>query len=244
MNTLRKHVLIVLCAVTLLIVLPGTASANSAAPPSLIIIVNAAPDDLTIEADVDNKRETAVKKVVAWETHYAFYYYTGSTPSALYVSTGNETHTVYFDDTHTFKHYTNTFILDASTRTLSETTLPFRTAMLIVLRVVLTLLIEGAIFFAFGFREKLSWLLFAIVNLITQGLLNWVLTGSFDNVFGAAMYKIFALIILEVFVLAVEIPAITVLIREHKAGRRALFALTANIASFIAGGFLITLLPI
>ena len=39
----------------------------------------------------------------------------------------------------------------------------------------MTLLIEGALFFAFGFRKKLSWVLFIIINLITQGLLNWQL---------------------------------------------------------------------
>ncbi|MDD5017809.1 MAG: hypothetical protein PHO15_06910 [Eubacteriales bacterium] len=242
--SLKKHVLfIVLCAVTLLTVLPRTALANSAAPPTLIVIVNTAPDDLIIEADVDNRREIAVKKMAAWETHYAFYYYTGSIPSALHVSTGNESYTISLDESDMFgKRYENTLTLDLATRTLSETTLPFRTAMLIALRVVLTLLIEGALFFAFGFRKKLSWVLFIIINLITQGLLNWQLSEG--TVFDLALYRMMTLIILEVLVLSVEIPALTVLIREHKAGRRVLFVLTANITSFIAGGLMITLLPI
>ena len=242
--SLKKYALfIMLCAVTLLTVLPRSALANSAEPPTLVVIVNAAPDDLIIEADIDNRREPAVKKTIAWETHYAFYYYIGSIPSALHVSTGHESYTISLDESDMFdKHYENTLMLNLATRTLSETALPFRTAMLIALRVVLTLLIEGALFFAFGFRKKLSWVLFIIINLITQGLLNWQLCEG--TVFGSALYRMITLIILEVLVLIVEIPAFSLLIKEYKAGRRALFAFTANIASFIAGGFMITMLPI
>jgi hypothetical protein len=230
-----------LCAVIIFMSLPDAALANSAEPPTLVIIVNGAPKDLVIEVEIDNELERTSKKVAAWETYYAFYYYTGSIPSALRVRTGEENYTIRFDKSDKLgEEFNVTYTLDLATHTLSESTLPFRSAMLVVLRVALTLLIEGAIFFAFGFRKKSSWLLFLIINLVTQGLLNWQLAG--DSVF--ASYRMLPLIALEILVLAVEIPLFTVLVKEHKAGRRALYAVTANIVSFVAGGFMIMMLPV
>jgi hypothetical protein len=233
---------IALCAAMILMLLPDIALADSVAPPSFIIIVSGAPDDLTIEMESDNKLERVSKKVVAWETYYAFY--NAGLPSALNVRTNKDSYTIPLDKfNRDYKHYDDVYMLDLTTRTLSKSALPLRSALLIALRVALTLLIEGAVFFKFGFRKKSSWALFVIINLITQGLLNWVLSDA-NSIFNFDIYRMITLVVLEVLVLVVEIPLFTVLVKEHTAGYRALYAVSANIASFIAGGFIIMMLPI
>jgi hypothetical protein len=214
--------------------------ANSAEPPAIVVVVNKAPADLVIEAEAGDKLIPASVKKTAWETYYVIYYYglENAMPAALKISSGEDSYTVELGTLT--KTYDNIFTLDAASRTLTEGTLPFRSAALVALRVALTLLIEGALFYVFGFRKKSSWVVFLIVNLITQGFLNWSLSS-----FGLlSSYRGLVLFVLEVLVLAVEIPALTFGLREYKKGRRALFALAANILSFIAGGFMITLLPV
>jgi hypothetical protein len=222
------------------ILIPTYSLANSAEPPAVVIVVNNAPADLVIEAKSGDVRIPATVKKNAWETYYVIYYYSPdkSMPIALQISVGAESYTVNIGTLE--KRYDNIYTLNAATRTLTEGTLPFRSAALVALRVALTLLIEGALFYTFGFRKKSSWLAFFIINLITQGLLNLALSAG-----GLlSSYRILVLIVLEVIVLLVEIPAFIFAVREHKKGRRALFALAANILSFIAGGFMITLLPV
>lgn len=218
---------------------PQIALANSAEPPAVIVIANNAPNDLTMEVQTESGLISPDVNKAAWETYYVFYYYGRKyEPSALIVSTGSDSKT--YELGALKQTYNNVFTLDVAKGTLKEGTLPYRSAILVALRLTLTLLIEGALFYLFGFRKKASWLAFLIINLITQGVLNWALsTGS---IIGG--YRIFGLILMEILVLAIEIPAVIIGIKEHKKGRRALFALAANILSFIAGGLMITLLPV
>jgi hypothetical protein len=48
-------------------------SANSAEPPSVVILINNTPDDLSIVL-ISNENQTEAKiQQVAWEGYYAFY---------------------------------------------------------------------------------------------------------------------------------------------------------------------------
>ena len=110
------------------------------------------------------------------------------------------------------EEYNNTFTLDLSNQTLSPGYAPFRSTLLVSLRVVLTLLLEGLVFFLFGFRQKKSWLIFLAVNLVTQGVLNiWL-----DLISTPSGYLIFALILGEVIVFVVEMIAFPLLVKEKK----------------------------
>jgi len=57
-------------------------------------------------------------------------------------------------------------------------------------------------------------------------------------------YLFVKLIIGEVFVFAAEIIAFPIFIKEHEKGRIAIYVITANLISLIAGGYIITLLPV
>ena len=111
---------------------------------------------------------------------------------------------------------------------------------LVGLRVSLTLLIESAIFWLLGFRERRTWLIFLIMNLITQGVLNLMLATNPVS----ASYVIFGLIFGEIFVFIVEWIVTLSLIKEHNQAKRFVTVSLSNFASLILGGYLISILPV
>ena len=139
------------------------------------------------------------------------------------------------------QHYNNVYTLDLSTRELTPGGYPFRSVLLVSIRVFLTLLLEGIIFWLFGFRQKWSWLIFLVINLVTQGALNIWLTGDGSPTTG---YWIIGLIFGEIFVFAAEMIAFPILINEQKKSRILIYALIANLVSLFAGGYLMSILPI
>ena len=139
----------------------------------------------------------------------------------------------------TFQKYNNILTLNMKTESLIAGQFPLRVPILIALRVLLTLLIEGAIFILFGYRQKRSWLAFFIINILTQTGLNAMITGP-----GIGSYWMLGFIFLETIILIVEIIAFINILKEHKRGRAAIYAVAANLASLILGGLLITYLPV
>ncbi len=136
--------------------------------------------------------------------------------------------------------YTSVITLDLAAQTIEAGKLLTRSILLVTLRLFLTLAIEGIIFFLFGFRNKKSWRVFLIMNLVTQGILNIVLDGATP----LAYYLIFNLIFMEAVIFLAEIFGVLVLIKEHGEFRRVSFALVANTASLILGGYWIMNLPV
>ncbi|MDD4873831.1 MAG: hypothetical protein PHE15_02500 [Dehalococcoidales bacterium] len=215
--------------------------ANSAEPPSIVIIVPNAPDDLEITIGEENiKAGRTENKLI--ETYFTFYsYQLKATEYTLNFTTGDETFEIKLDTP--LEKYNNIFTLDITNRTLTPGTLLSRSIILWSIRIFLTLLIEAAVFYEFGYRQKRSWAVFLGTNLITQtALYIWLsgfalpLTGSF--------YLIFDLIIGEFFVFIVEMIAFLILVNEHSRWRTTLYVIIANLLSLIAGGYLIALLPV
>ena len=121
----------------------------------------------------------------------------------------------------------------------------WRTPLLIGLRMVMTLALEGAVFWLFGYRQRRSWAVFLLVNLFTQGAVNLALhllipTGTdYFVVLGLFFYTP-----MELLVLVVEIAAFCLLLRERTKGRAAGCAAVANLLSWGLGGLLLACLPI
>lgn len=98
-----------------------------------------------------------------------------------------------------------------------------------------TLIVEGILFWLFGFREKRSWLVFAVVNVLTQIGLH-LAVGPTMTISGWHFLNYFlTMLIPELIIWAVEAAACAVLLREHSRSRRVGYALLANLASFAAG---------
>lgn len=242
-----KHsALFVLLALTLLslALFPARASANSAEPPAILVVVLNAPEDMELFAQVNGELIPMQLSSSAWERYYKLHHYDfpglpgDVMPAALVAVSGGETKSVPMPalaDT-----YNNVYTLDYASMKLTEGTLPFRAALLTAMRVTLTLVLEGLVFYLFGFRAKRSWVAFFIINLATQGALNLVLSLSAFS----SGYAVLALIILEIFVFLVEIPAFLLAVKEKRWWQRLLYALAANTASLLLGGVLIMFLPV
>jgi hypothetical protein len=210
--------------------------ANSAEPPSIIIIVLNAPNDL--EISMGSTKARRIDKGV--ESHYIFYYNEiKSADNTLKVTTIDRNFEITLDTP--LQKYNNIYTLHLESRTLTPGKSLSISLTLVSLRVILTLIIEAIVFFLFVYRSKRSWLVFLIVNLITQGILSIFLDANSNSSGG---YVIFPLIGAEIVVLVVELYAFTIFINEHGRLRTALFVITANLLSLIAGGYLITILPV
>jgi hypothetical protein len=138
-------------------------------------------------------------------------------------------------------HYKNIVTLDLSDQKFIKGKYPFRSVILVSMRLLLTLLIEGIIFYLFRYRKRQSWLVFLGINLITQGMLNiWL--NSVSSLM--TNYLIITLIIGEIFVFIAEMMAFPIFIKEHRKRRIIIFVMVANLLSLIAGGYIIELLPV
>ncbi len=215
--------------------------ANSMEPPSLLILVNNPTDDISIVMVSNDHQPEAQFKRTAWEGYYIFYSKDRQTDGkyTFRVTTQDKTFECNFDKT--LRRYNEILYLDLSKETLTYGTYPFRSALLVSLRVILTLLIEAIIFWLFKFREKRSWIVFLFINLLTQGVLNlWM--NDLSNVLNG--YLIFALVYGEVFVFVAEAIGFSLLIREKRKWHVIKYVIVANLVSLIAGGYLISVLPV
>ncbi|MDR2848869.1 MAG: hypothetical protein LBV39_07185, partial [Bacteroidales bacterium] len=257
-----KTFLLALCCAVLLICSHITpAWANSAEPPVMVVLVEFAPDDLQLsiklQGAMQNEYEQAIDTVViieldkrqtAWETVFKCYPWMKNGNFLRFRDTVPVNATLMVTSAHsTFEcplslstwSYHNFFTLNLKTQALTNGQTTGRMTILVSLRVILTLIIEGLIFFLFGFRQKRSWMAFLVINLLTQGALNLILTSQVFN----GGYVLLLMLFLEIFVILSEAVLLTLAVKEHSVVRRLLYVLLANIASLIMGGYAIKLLP-
>lgn len=116
----------------------------------------------------------------------------------------------------------------------------------LVARIVLTIALELAIALLFGYREKKALGFLAIVNVITQVILNVAL--NIINYRSGSMGFTFASICMEIVVFAIEAITYKAVLHRYseieKVNRRGVtYALVANTASFAIGLWLAHLIP-
>jgi hypothetical protein len=248
---MKKPVLIITALIVLIIFALSfsvTVQANAAEPPGFLIIVQNPPADLVLSLQLPGEpqpeQNELQKEQKAWETYYRFFYH--QTPlghiklddAVLIVRSSAYDFQIPLP-ADTFKTYNNLLTLDLPAQTLTAGQSWLRVALLVTMRVVLTMLIEGVIFLLFGYRSKRSWLVFLAINFVTQIGLNILFTGPMIG-----PYWLIGFVVVEIMVIIVEIIAFAVFIKEHKKSRAVLFAIVANLASLIAGGWLIANLPV
>ncbi|MBK5263168.1 MAG: hypothetical protein JJE17_11480 [Peptostreptococcaceae bacterium] len=224
------------------------AYANSAEPPSFTVIVSNPLEDLSLSLRFANEGKTEAivlnEEHKAWETYYRFFYHMSpigndNLDDAVLIVQSNEKNFQCSLPADTFNTYNNLLTLDMKTENLTIGQPPLRVPLLVMMRIILTLVIEGVIFFIFGYRKKSSWLAFFAINLVTQGALNVMLTvPSLES------YWLLGFIFGEIVVLAVELIAFIFVVKEFGKRRVAVYTVTANAASLIIGGLLITYLPV
>ncbi len=254
MNITKKSSLTILILTVFLfftLLFPTAAHANAAEPPMLIILVENPPSDLELsisfaELPADQPIELR-KQTQGWEAYYRLFMH--NIPQDIYnnddpidgafieVESELDSYSVQIPD-GTLSMYNNLLTLDFESGLITEGQPPLRVPTLVALRVLLTLIVEGAVLYLFGYREKKSFAIFLAINLITQTLLNLSFSGSFHG------YFIFAYIFGEIFVFLSEMAVFGLFVKEHGRKRAILYAFIANLASLIAGYLVLSYMPI
>ena len=233
-----KRFFIVLIVLATVLALPSFA--NSAEPPGFTIVVSNPPQDLQLQlyVEVNGEQKECILTTVerGWERYYRFYYHDQihsfafgdvSELSWTIVTVSNGKESRFAVPTARLEQYSNILTLDLNKDSLIIGEREWRTPLLIAARIALTILIEGAIFYLFGYREKSNWILFIICNLITQTFLN----ASFGGVNNDLYYWQFVFIACEIFIFIAETLLYAFAFKEKGVKRAVACALTANAAS-------------
>jgi len=220
-------------------------SANSAEPPGLTVLVVSPPDELRVSLAFEGgERAQLPEQKKVWESYYTFYYHN----EELFGADLSEAELVFSDGGEericplpvaSFSHYNNLVTLDWASGTVTLGQPAWRTPVLVALRVMLTLLIEGCVFWLMGYRKKSSWLVFLGVNLATQTALNLFITGP-----NLAGYWFIGFVLGEILIFAAETAVYLVCLKEREKARAAICALLGNALSLWIGGCLIQFLPV
>lgn len=141
------------------------------------------------------------------------------------------------------RDFVGNIVYDWATNTVHDATPPpLRFLARLAATLIPTLLIEGAVLWLFGFRERRSWLVFLAVNTVTQVGLHLV-TGAMLAEAGWHFLNYFLTIIIQELVIwGAEALAYALLLKERTRARRVGYAFAANIASFVLGYFPLHLL--
>lgn len=102
-----------------------------------------------------------------------------------------------------------------------------------VLTLSLTLLIEGLILILFNFSIRKNYKPFIIINLITQILLTLVVVRNMIT--NGTMIALLIYFLFEIVILLIEVKSFSVYLLEHTIHRRKIYAVVANVISFITG---------
>ena len=225
--------------------LPVPVSANSAEPPGMTIIVEDAPEEfsLTLELPTEPEYEVYIQEAQkSWEVYFRLYYppKRGMLDGAMIRVVSNEKSFSCPLPEGMHHGYNQLLTLNYESETLILGQRWWRQPVLTAVRITLTLLVEGLIFFAFGFRSKRSWIVFLAVNLLTQGWLNYIINSSAFS----TGYWLIGLYLAEFVIFITEAIAFPLATKEKKKWLCLLYSLTANTASLVVGLLLISHLPI
>lgn len=253
----RKAFRIALLAAILLCLLPVGAAANGAMGPDMTIIVLGGPEDLTIDivktdginegrihlegaVQIGFERRYRVDYLREWTAHPEEELLQNATKTTLEVRGTGLSWDIPADGIE-YKGYSHLITLDVGSREVIPGQPPWRQPLLVGIRVVFTLLVEGIAFYWFGYREKRSWAVFILTNVLTQTGLSFLMAQA---EFGINLLSLLVYFVAEPLVFIVEALAYAVLLREKSWKRGIACALSANAASLFLGLLLYAFVPI
>lgn len=141
------------------------------------------------------------------------------------------------------RDFVGNIVYDWQTNTVREATpAPLRFFARLAATLIPTLVIEGVIFWLFGFRERRSWLVFLLANTVTQIGLHLAVGSMLAEAGWHFLNYSLTILIPELVIWVVEAAAYACLVQERSRGRRVGYAFAANIASFVLGYFPLHLL--
>lgn len=113
--------------------------------------------------------------------------------------------------------------------------LNFTTWFNFLLRLILTLVIELGVLYLFGFRKKSTYIFIALMNVVSQVVLNIFLISAFYNNPSNGYVFPYTFIIGEIFVFLLEPIIISIFVKEYGVFRKITYSFCANAASLVIG---------
>lgn len=220
-------------------------SANAAEPPSLVIITKTSDDVEIYLVNGESNQEILFRKLNKKIEDYHILYNKDLNSNLndlenAKIKIKTDTEEFYIENEVVLNKYNSVYRLDKINKTLVEGKGLKRSIVLIASRITITIIIEMIIFYMFGFREKRSYYIFLLVNLITQFFLNY----NINNMLPTTSYMMLNIIFMEIIILITELITLNLLIKEKSKVRISLFVIVANLLSYIVGGYIIMNLPI
>lgn len=243
--------------VWLLVMVPLPAAANAAPGPDLTLVVMGGPEDLTVDivkTDGVNQGRIHLEGAhpVGWERRYVVRYMYDWTiePEAELDLTAADTilevrgtgvHRDIPMDGIEYMGYSHLVTLDVGEGVVISGQPAWRQPLLVGIRVVFTLLVEGIVFYGFGYRRKRSWAVFILINILTQTGLGLLMAQA---EFGIYLLGLLVYFVAEPVIFLTEAWVYALALREKTGKRGVGCALAANTASLFAGLLLFAFLPI
>jgi len=220
-------------------------SANAAEPPSLVIITKTSDDVEIYLVSPNGNKEMLFRKLNKKIEDYHILYNKDLKGNLndlenAKIKIKTDTEEFYIENEVVLNKYNTVYRLDKMNKTLVEGKGLKRSITLIASRITITIIIEMIIFYMFGFREKRSYYIFLLVNLVTQFFLNY----NINNMLPTTSYLMLNIIFMEIIILITELITLNLLIKEKNKIRISLFVIVANFLSYLVGGYIIMNLPI
>lgn len=223
---------------------PTQAQANAAEPPMITIIIE--NNNLNAKAKMISGDLTLTGRIEEVKTETYIRFYQSDLPMderfndrVVFIIETNE-NTYEIEHVIATRQYNQVYTLNQKTSELNEGKSLSRNLTLIGMRLGLTLLIEALVFFLLGYRERRTWIVFLVVNLITQGWLNIDISFNWNP----NSYVLFSFIIVEILILGAELFMFLFAVKEGKKSKLALTVFLANLSSLVLGGYLILTFPL
>jgi len=247
----RAYLLIALLALVIAAFLPfGAVSGKEVRTPGLSIFTINAPKDLELFIQFRHSALPEPREMQRasryWETYYNYYYqrqpgrfdedFIGA---KLIVRSSQYSYELPITRDPEMRVDKRLMTLDLKQGTLVYGEPGWRAPLSVAGRVLLTLLLEGFVFFLFGMRAKSSWLIFLITNLITHSLLSAFLAHPFE-----AKSDFFLTVFISVWIVLVEAAIYYFTFKEIELSPKALLlALVANLVGFSLGVWIMPYFP-
>jgi len=247
----KKSLIVVLIVITISLITPATAMATTPATPSMTIVVINAPDDLEISIVHDEDNENWYRARVnsrLWETYFQYYLFGSYDDMTILINSEK-----YGEFEMTFpmpRAVVFALKLDLETQTLTQAYSHGRNLIIVLCWLAPLFLIDSAVFLLFGHRKKRSWKIFALVNLLMQGLFIgvWSLYHIvFMNSFFLILLLFFPLLLIPIargVKLALEIVIFRSEIGEHSKAQVTACAGVMNLIGTLAVIILGIILPL
>lgn len=131
------------------------------------------------------------------------------------------------------KAFESTVYYDYATNEIWESSATLSYIKQFIMTFTATIIVEGIILILFRFSLKKNWKPFVMVNLFTQILLTLIVFSAMY--FAGSMAAFLLYIPFEIVILIIESKLFKKYLQEYSIRRRILYAITANVVSFMLG---------